>query len=101
MKDRKGSLLAQTLMLMLLCLSGFTVWVAGQARQHQTRHMVIMNWTKRQEALSFLMTNPEAPVKPKNTTEYPAVIERDEFKEVVIVSDNHQVVVPRYRPVKS
>ena len=33
MNERQGSLLAHTLMLMLLCLSGFTFWVAGQTRQ--------------------------------------------------------------------
>ncbi|TGE56209.1 hypothetical protein [Weissella confusa] len=55
MKNRQGSLLAQTLMLLLLCLSGFTFWVAGQSRQQQARHLVIANWTKRQEALRFLM----------------------------------------------
>lgn len=53
MKNRQGSLLAQTLMLLLLCLSGFTFWVAGQSRQQQARHLVIANWTKRQEALRF------------------------------------------------
>ena len=62
---------------------------------------MIANWTKRQEALRFLMANPEAPVMPQNTTNYPAVIERDELKEVVLVAENHRVVIPRYRPVKS
>lgn len=100
MKKRQGSLLANTLMLMLLCLSGFTVWVVGQSRQQQVRHLVITNWTKRQEALRFLMANPQAPVKPKNTREYPAVIHRDDLKEIVLVSAKHRVVMPRYRPVK-
>ena len=100
MKERRGSLLAHTLMMMLLFLSGFTVWVMGQSRQQQARHLVIMNWTRRQEALRFLMANPEAPVMPQNTTNYPAVIERDELKEVVLVAENHRIVMPRYRPVK-
>ncbi|MFH7281706.1 hypothetical protein [Weissella confusa] len=47
MKERRGSLLAHTLMMMLLFLSGFTVWVMGQSRQQQARHLVIMNWTRR------------------------------------------------------
>ncbi|MBC6499398.1 hypothetical protein H7R52_13130 [Weissella confusa] len=52
---------------------------------------MIANWTKRQEALRFLMANPEAPVMSQNTTNYPAVIERDELKEVVLVAENHRV----------
>lgn len=100
MNERQGSLLAHTLMLMLLCLSGFTFWVAGQTRQQQVRHLVITNWTKRREAVQFLMADPETPVMPRNTTTYPSVIERDDLKEVVLVSEKHRVVIPRYRPVK-